>query len=168
MPAYPFNIYSRLVGPSTVRAVAICPDKLNAAEFVHPNKDLILKWSNHIDTMVGSEMDRRNDMGYCFSSPKQNLENMSELTLAVKLSKYATHIIPLESGFVVTNAKSTYLSCVGLTSDFSCDTSLMFDKDDGFLSAFGDNSKSIAYINSRFQLWKNNNYQGKMMDYYEY
>lgn len=168
LPNYPFDICSRLVGPDTVRATCICIDKLNAAEFEHPKKDLILKWASYIDQMIGSEINRRNDIGYIFRPPEQNLENMSELLLALKLSKYATHVIPLDLGFIMTNAKAAYLTCVGLTQEFSCTTSLMFDKDDGFLSPFEGETKSINYLNSRFRLWKANGYKGKISDYYQW
>lgn len=167
LPNYPFNVLVRLVGPDTIKAVACQIEKMNVASFEHPKKNLILEWADHIDAKVGSEMDRTNDMGYLFIPPKQNLTNMSELLLAINLSKYATHVIPLNLGFIVTNLKSRYLSCVGLTSKLSCTTSLMFDKDDGFISPFDSEADSIQYLNTRFELWKNSGYHRKMTDYYE-
>ena len=99
IPSYPFNIICRLNGPDTIKAVSPIVDKLDVAEFAHPNKILILEWLNYIDKVVGFEMYRQNNSGFCFEPPEQNLHNIFELTLAVRLSKYATHAISLDSGF---------------------------------------------------------------------
>ncbi|XWV25520.1 putative ORFan [Tupanvirus deep ocean] len=164
--SYPYDIYSRLVGPDTVRAAAICVNKLNPKEFEHSNKNLILEWADYIDKMISAEMERQYDLGYYFKPPKIYLNDMTELALAIKLSKHCTHAVPFESGFIVTNPEAVYLTSVGLNSDFYCTDSLMFDKDDGFLSPFEPNCKSIDYLNTQFQKWKENGYQGKMSDYF--
>lgn len=114
--------------------------------------------------MVESEMNMKNDIGYIFTSPIQKLENMTEIGLAIKLSKYITHAIPFNSGFIMANTRSAYLSKLEYTSKI--DSNLIFDKDDGFVSSFGEESKTLQYLNSLFQKWKNNNYKDKMSDYY--
>ncbi|XWV26858.1 putative orfan [Tupanvirus soda lake] len=166
LPSYPFDVYSRLVGPDTVRAVAVCVDKLDSTVFEHPNKELILKWAEHIDKVISTEMERQYDLGYYFNPPEKCLDNMSDLAFAVRLSKHCSHVIPFDSGFIVTNPKAVYLTSVGLNASFYCTDSLMFDKDDGFLSPFESSCKSIDYINSQFKKWKENGYKGKMSDYF--
>lgn len=166
VPEYPFEIYARICGPDTIRAVSLVIDKLNIDEFQHANKQLILEWSKYIDRVVNSEMNRSNDICFMFSTPEKKLENLSELLSAIKLSANATHIIPSKTGFIITNPVAVYLSWVGLTSKSDPSSAMMFDKDDGFGSAFGG-SDSIEYLNTRFELWKNSGYQGKMSDYYE-
>ena len=164
---YPFDIWSRLVGPDTVKAAAQLVTKLDVETFQHTKRELIMEWADYIDLQVKNEMDRSNDMAMYFERPTQNLSSMSELMLAVKLSKYATHVVSHSSCFIVANTDSVYLSWIGLTPESHCASSLMFDTDDGFTSPFEPNSKSIQYLNTRFNLWKESGYPGKMADYYE-
>ena len=160
-----FEIYSRLAGPDTIKAVSVPVNKIDITNFVHSNKNLIIEWSSYIDNLVSSEIGRTNDIGYIFETPDKFLENMSELLLAVQVSKYATLMIPSDSGFIISNPQSTYLSSVGLNKKFVM-PSLQFDKDDGFCSVWGDKSEHEDYLNSRFKLWKENGYQGKLSNYY--
>ena len=165
---YPFNVVARLVGPATIKAVSLKIEKVDVDKFEHPNKAVILQWVNHIDNDVGREMYRENDGSIVFKKPEQPLANMSEVTLAVKLAKNITHVIPFKKSYIVANTKSVYLSQIGLNSDVT--PALQFDIDDGFISSFGDydsESKDLQYINSRFQLWKLNGYRGKLVDYFE-
>lgn len=167
LPSYPFDIWSRLVGPDTVKAAAQLVTKLDPNTFQHTKRELIMEWANYIDLQVKNEMKRSNDMAMYFERPKQNLSSMPELMLAVKLSKYATHVVIHSSCFIIANTDSAYLSMIGLTPESHCVSSLMFDTDDGFSSPFEPNSQSVRYLNTRFNLWKESGYQGKMADYYE-
>jgi hypothetical protein len=153
----------RLLGPKTILAVSLIVEKLDSEAFQHEKKELLMKWARFIDDKVKNEMGRKNDLCMIFRSPKEKLATMSELMLAIKLSKYATHAIPTETGFIVTNPKSTYLSSVELNDDGEYCTSLQLDKDDGFNSAFGGD---CDFLNDSFKLWKNNAYQGNLSDYY--
>lgn len=169
LPNYPFDIHSRLNGPDTVRAAAIRVEKLDPAAFEHPQKDLLLIWSDYVDEMVKFEMDRHNDIGIMFTPPTRSIEplGMTGLALAIRLSKYATHAIPVESGFIVSNEHASYLNSVGLTASFECSTSLMVDLDDGFCSPWESKSKTLNYLNARFQLWKDSGYSGSLTSFYD-
>jgi hypothetical protein len=168
LPPYPFDVQVKMCGPDTIRAVSVVVSpKLDPVSFEHPNKSLIMTWAAHIDTMIKSEMERKDHVNRTFKPPTPALASMSDLMLAIRLSKFATHVIPHQAGFIVTNPKSAYLSWVGLTPDAHCTTSLTFDKDDGFSTMTSTDYEEINYLNSRFQLWKDKEYQGKMADYYE-
>lgn len=109
------SIKCRLCGPDTIRGVSQRPERLERESFEHEKKELILWWSDRIDSMVHNEMDRVNDIGYIYEDPPlEKYINMNELFLAIRLSKYATHVIPGESGFLIANEKSTYLSYIGI------------------------------------------------------
>jgi hypothetical protein len=162
----PSTINSRLIGPQTIIGVAKNIEKINPNGLKHDNKTNLMKWADCIDLNIGIEMNRRTDIGYKFSPPEENLNNINELYLAAQLSRFATHVLPGNNGFIMANPKSTYLSWIPLNNNHHSDSSLQFDKDDGFISSFGT-STYIDYLNnSFFNQWKNNNYQGELSDYF--
>jgi hypothetical protein len=154
---FSFYIHSRLCGPDTIKAVSIEIEKLDPLSFQHENKENIIIWSNYIDTNLYNEMTRENDLGIMYNKPKVNINNMNELALAIKVSKYCTHYLPTDYGFIITNPKSVYLKCVTLKNCGDVGF-LSFDKDDGFTDD--------KFLNDKFLLWKNNNYQGDIQNFY--
>jgi hypothetical protein len=157
----PFYIHSRLVGPDTIKAVSILVEKLDSLE--HDNLSAIKQWKTYIDEIIFEEMNRENDRCWMFEPPTSKL-NMAELWLAIKYSKYVTHAIPTQTGFIISNTKSVYLSFVSTNDGGSF--YLQFDKDDGFNSPFGTNT-TIDYLNTKFVAWKNDNYSNNIQDYYD-
>jgi len=160
----PFNIQTRLVGPQTVMAVSTPIQKLDKSTFEHPNKTNILEWADFIDEKISDEIDRRNDMCRIFTRPSTDLTNKDELLLAASLSEYATIALSGKNGFIFSHPKICYLSWFGLTQNDYCNSALMFDKDDGFLSPFmdGEDDESMKYLNDAFLKWKASSYSGDL------
>jgi hypothetical protein len=102
--------------------------------------------------------------------PVTNLLNKRELLMAASLSQYATHALPGLNGYIFSNPKVCRLSWFGLTKNDYCNTALMFDIDDGFVSPFSDvsNDVNLKFMNAIFAEWKNHNYVGYMCDYEKY
>ena len=181
---FPFKIVSRLVGPQSLLAVAPVLKKVDYATYdqenkdlsnygylFHPNnearRDLVLDWTTSIDKAVSYEMKRSNDMGMMFNHPEELLTT-NELILAARLSKYATHVYIGENGIIASNFECTYLTwfpAKTMYQDNDKCTSLMFDKDDGHYSPFGEVGNAYSYMTECFNKWKNNNYEGKLSDY---
>jgi len=160
-------ICCRMCGPDTLRAVAFQPTKIPQVNFEHPEKHILLQWADFIDQSVESEMRRTNDLNWSFKPPATMLQTYHELLLAVRLSKFATHIIPIEKGFLVVNDNSVYWSDVFLSYEKSKETptSFYFDKDDGFGSPFcsPNSDQIIRYLNERyFNPWKENGSKGSL------
>lgn len=150
-------ITCRLCGPDTIRAVSQKPERLDRAQFDHPQKALLIQWADHIDEMVSTEMHRSktgHDIGYIFEPPQDSLGDMKLLHTALRLTKHVTHSVPCAHGFLVSNTVSSYLTYVGLVNEGEeVSSALMFDKDDGFLSAFSGTKE--AYLNERVERWRN-------------
>jgi hypothetical protein len=162
------SITCRLVGPSTVRAVSIPihDRKINPETFQHPQKQLLLEWANEMDGQIDSQIDCHNDLYRVPNWPETNLGNIEELFLASRLSKLVTTVLPMKHGILISNPRAGYLVCAPLSNDQvnECCTSLMFDTDDGFTSAFSEKSTSVDYINTIFQQWKDSNYTGDLSE----
>lgn len=153
---------SRLCGPDTIQCVSIKVNKVDL-DHVDPQQDrhLIQQWSNYIDDMVRNEMERSNDMAMMFTPPQLPLSK-EELWLAIQCSQFALYALPYGDGYIVSHPDSVYLSCVSMGQNDN--TSLYFDKDDGFLSCFGGPVPN--HLNDFFNQWKDNHYIGLLQDYY--
>jgi hypothetical protein len=164
---FPYKITSRLVGPQSLLGIAPKLKKNQPICYSDVDRSVLLKeWSDHIDTVLLSEMNRKNDLGRMTSHPK-SLLSMTELIIAARLSKHATHVYMGESGAIISNFQCVYLSWFPIESDIDIDesASLMFDKDDGLNSPFEDTDKTYNYMRRCFKFWKKNNYIGKLSDY---
>lgn len=163
------HIECRLCGPDTIKAVSFTPKKFTLDEvsaFSHTKKAILLWWADRIDEILLDEMDRRNDLLQIWDKPSEDKRvTMAELCWAIKLSENATYFIPCETGFLVSNEKSGYLSYFGIMSKTEMNTSLMFDKDDGFCSPFS--KVDLSFLNSKFLSWKNDNHKGKLSDHFD-
>jgi len=167
----PFEIDVKLSAPDTIRAVSVKLIKIDPNGFYHPNQSLILEWADYIDKNLRFEMNRENQFCVSFDRPKSDLTTMNELYLAACLSKYAVYLLPNKDGYIISHPKSYYLSWIGLHDNSYGDTSIMFDKDDGFWCAMNTQTKYtqrefIGYLNMYFSKWKVNEYRGKLSDYF--
>jgi len=156
---YPLTIQSRLVGPQTVMAVSMKIKKIDPALFEHEQKELLMLWANYIDTTVSFEMNRTTDIGRRFQQPNY-IPDVDSLIIAARLSKYATHVYIGDHGIVVSNKECCYLPWIGKGHT----SGLMFDKDDGLLSPFGQ-IEGFNYITECFNKWKASGYSGDLSDY---
>jgi hypothetical protein len=147
------------MGPYTAQEVALEVIKIN-----QHNNESIKIWADFIDDMIESELKRTNDIGINFPAPKENLQSMDELLLAIKLSKYATHIIQYKTGYIIANDKSKYLTQIILNDNYGFSTSVSFKDERKFCSLFMINTD---YIKETFALWKENNYEGPIENYYQ-
>lgn len=162
--SFPVTLECRLDGPGTVKAVAL-PLRKNLTETEQKSvTPLHQEWADYIDRKVESEMKRKNDMGWSFPAPEENLVSMNDLVIAAMISKHATLVLPGKFRLIVTNPKSVYLSCISLDSkkdDFL--GSLMFDKDDGFAELYpsATTSSSMKLLQQKFQEWSKKNFEGE-------
>ena len=158
-------IVCRLCGPDTVRAVAVRPEKISDVDqFEHPEKDRLLVWARHIDDQVSDEMDRKHDVCREYKQPQERMDSMEDLYTAIRLSRYVTQCVPCQSGYIVANTTSVYLCYVGLSGDQNpVSTTLVFDKDDGFLCVF--TGERIAYLNDKVRAWQRDDYTRTLQSY---
>ena len=161
----PFNLITRLCGPDTIRVVSPQLNKLNPNEFTHQRKNILMIWADYIDSQIQTEMKRSNDLGYTWQNPKEEVNSMDEFLLACRLSKHATHVLfGTHNSALVFNQQCVYLPSLKFTQTSKIDACI-FDKDDGFSPVFSQCDQQLEYINSKFKLWKNNEFKGKLSDY---
>lgn len=164
-PDAKYYIYTRLVGPKTINAIAPSIKKLDRTTFTHHNKDAILKWVDAIDVHVSYEMNREYDMDNNFEYPDVQLNTIDELILAARLSQHSEFVLPLEKGIITGNSKSVYLSDMFLDGGGGHKFSgLMFDLDDGLTSPWGDIVS--PYFNKKFEQWKKEGLNKPLSKYY--
>lgn len=161
---FPLTIEGRFCGPQSIFNVSLRLKKMDPLNFEHSNKESIIEWSEYIDNIIKQEMERTNDIGGCLNAPKNNLHSMNELLMACQYSKLATHIFPGKNSVLVFNQKCVYLPAATISN--SCvDPTIMFDKDDGFISNFGELGPECDYMKNKFEMWKNNSYKGDLQNY---
>lgn len=156
---FPIKVHIKMSGPQSAMCTAAKIEKIDPNTFVHPRKEAIEEWACYIDTNVLSEMKRCNDLSYTYSRPSKQLNNMEELYLAAKISKYVYSLIPteFEPGFYMWNPDCAYVPHIGLVKNLS--SSIKFDLDEGFVGE--DNLKNE--LNKTFLIWKNKGYEGNML-----
>jgi hypothetical protein len=150
----------RLVGPNSVKCVAMKLDKSKRLEIVDPALDLLVdEWAGRIDKEISSEMRRRNDRRMMFQDPVRSLPNVDYLLEAARRSKYATLVVPTKSAIIATNETAVYLSCfksAGQEDPVRSSPFLQFDIEDGFDGLHDEG------VQERFEEWKRGGYQGEL------
>jgi hypothetical protein len=158
----PFCVYARLVGPQTIFAVALKLKKIDPDSYNGENKDRLIEWAKLIDAKISNEMNRENDIGYGYKKPNSDLLNMEEIFLAAILSKHCTHILPGTSNCaIVINPNCVYAPTISIDDKSGFECFALFDKDDGFVPR----CEEFNYINTKFNMWKDNDYAGNLAHY---
>jgi len=156
---FPLKIYTRIPGPQSILGVAL---KINKT--CKNDDPIIQKFADRIDSMVKYEINRTNDLCRKFRPLDETLNSMNQLMLAASISEYAYYVLPdeLNKCIHIMNEKSVYITGIGLDGSDS-GSSLMFDKDDGFVTAFSEDE--CKFLNDVFLIWKQNKYEGNFSDY---
>jgi hypothetical protein len=166
----PHKIYSRISGPQSI--LGTCFNTRNVAGFQKRNiiiTPIIQTFADRIDQMVSFEMSRTNDLAVIYRPLEEKLTNIEQLILAARISKYGTHFLPdeLNQCLYILNEQSVYIIAIRYDGTIDNNATLMFDKDEGFVSPFlPKDSNKYKFLNDKFLEWKKNNYEKEFPAYF--